>query len=150
MPYSERNGVKTYYEATGEGMPFVMLHANPCDHWMWSYQIANFSHRFRVIAPDMRGYGRTDKPLEIYSFDALVEDVLGVLEQEGVENGILATMIMLAPARMPFATPPCHSTPTTSPPRASNSSIPRSAPLRPEPPLSTALTRNSRTALSLR
>jgi pimeloyl-ACP methyl ester carboxylesterase len=90
MPYSERNGVKTYYEATGEGMPFVMLHANPCDHWMWSYQIANFSHRFRVIAPDMRGYGRTDKPLEIYSFDALVEDVLGVLEQEGVENGILA------------------------------------------------------------
>jgi 3-oxoadipate enol-lactonase len=90
MPYSERNGVKTYYDATGEGMPFVMLHANPCDHWMWSYQIASFSHRFRVIAPDMRGYGRTDKPLALYPFDALVEDVLGVLEQEGVENGILA------------------------------------------------------------
>ncbi len=90
MPYSERNGVRTYYDAVGEGTPFVMLHANPCDHWMWSYQIASFSKRFRVIAPDMRGYGRTDKPLERYSFDALIEDVLGVIEQEGVENGILA------------------------------------------------------------
>ena len=90
MPYSERNGVKTWYDVTGEGMPFVMLHANPCDHWMWSYQIASFSRHFRVIAPDMRGYGRTDKPLKPYPFDALIDDVLGVVEQEGVENGILA------------------------------------------------------------
>lgn len=90
MPYSERNGVRTYYEVTGEGMPFVMLHANPCDHWMWSYQIANFSRRFRVIAPDMRAYGRTDKPVEPYSFDALVDDVVGILEQESVTGGILA------------------------------------------------------------
>ena len=90
MPYSEKNGVRTYYEVTGEGMPFVMLHANPCDHWMWSYQIANFSRRFRVIAPDMRAYGRTDKPVELYPFDALVDDVVGILEQEGVTEGILA------------------------------------------------------------
>ena len=90
MPYSEKNGVRTYYEVTGEGMPFVMLHANPCDHWMWSYQIANFSRRFRVIAPDMRGYGRTDKPVERYPFDALVDDIAGILEQEGVTEGILA------------------------------------------------------------
>lgn len=90
MPYSERNGTRTYYDVTGEGPPFVMLHANPCDHWMWTYQIANFSRRFRVIAPDMRAYGRTDKPVERYPFEALIDDVLGILEQEGADSGILA------------------------------------------------------------
>jgi 3-oxoadipate enol-lactonase len=38
----------------------------------------------------MRAYGRTDKPLDSYPFDALVEDVIGVCEREGVESGILA------------------------------------------------------------
>ncbi len=35
MPYADNDGVKVYYEVAGEGMPFVMLHANPCDHPLW-------------------------------------------------------------------------------------------------------------------
>lgn len=90
MPYSTRNGVRVYYEVAGEGTPFVMLHANPCDHRMWMYQISHFSRRFRVIAPDMRGYGRTDKVETPFAFDALIDDVLGICEQEHVTGGILA------------------------------------------------------------
>ncbi|MBK18759.1 MAG: hypothetical protein CMM52_07970 [Rhodospirillaceae bacterium] len=90
MPFSDNKGVKVYYEVVGEGPPFVMLHANPCDHRMWMYQISHFSRYFRVIAPDMRGYGRTDKVEDRYSFDDLVADVISVCEQEGVKNGVLA------------------------------------------------------------
>ena len=90
MPYCTQNGVRTYYEVTGEGPPFVMLHANPCDHRMWMYQIAHFSRRFRVIATDMRGYGRTDKPEEGYGFEELVADAFAVCDQEGVTSCILA------------------------------------------------------------
>ena len=82
MPYAVNKGVKTYYEVTGEGPDFLMLHANPCDHRMWMYQIAYFSRRFRVIATDMRGYGRTDKPrgLEHYAIERLVEDVAALID----------------------------------------------------------------------
>lgn len=90
MPYAVNKGVKTYYEVTGEGPDFLMLHANPCDHRMWMYQIAFFSRRFRVIATDMRGYGRTDKPEERYGFEALAEDAFAVCEQENVTGGIIA------------------------------------------------------------
>ena len=62
MPYSTSNGVKIYYEVSGEGFPFVMIHANPFDHNLWMYQIAHFSTHFKVIAIDIRGYGRSDKP----------------------------------------------------------------------------------------
>src|SRR5262245_32672989 len=51
MPYSKSNGLKIYYEVSGEGFPFVMVHANPFDHNLWMYQIAHFSTYFRIIAP---------------------------------------------------------------------------------------------------
>jgi len=90
MPFAVNKGVRTYYEVTGEGPDLVMLHANPCDHRMWMYQIAYFSRRFRVIATDMRGYGRTDKPESSYGYEELAEDVYAVCKQEGVTNGVLA------------------------------------------------------------
>lgn len=90
MPYAVNKGVRTYYEVTGEGPDFLMLHANPCDHRMWLYQIAFFSRRFRVIATDMRGYGRTDKVVEPYGFDALAGDAFAVCEQENITSGIIA------------------------------------------------------------
>jgi 3-oxoadipate enol-lactonase len=90
MPFADNKGVRTYYEITGEGPNLVMLHANPCDHRMWMYQIANFSRRFRVIATDMRGYGRSDKPEAPYGYEELAADVYAVCVQEGVTSGILA------------------------------------------------------------
>ena len=90
MAYANNNGVRIYYEVTGEGVPFVMLHANPCDHRMWMYQISHFSKYFRVISLDMRGYGRTDKVETPFTFDDLVKDVITVCEQEKVVDGILA------------------------------------------------------------
>lgn len=90
MPYANNDGVKVYYEVAGTGTPFVMLHANPCDHRMWMYQISHFSRFFRVIALDMRGYGRTDKVETPYGFDDLVQDVIAVCRQEDVTHGILA------------------------------------------------------------
>jgi pimeloyl-ACP methyl ester carboxylesterase len=90
MPYCSNQGVRIYYEVAGDGPDFLMLHANPCDHRMWMYQMASFSRRFRVIAPDMRGYGRTDKPEEPYGFEALAADAFAVCEHEGVTGGIVA------------------------------------------------------------
>jgi len=90
MPFAIKKGVKTYYEVSGEGPDFLMLHANPCDHRMWMYQIAFFSRHFRVIATDMRGYGRTDKPEQRYGFEELAEDAFAVCEQENITSGIIA------------------------------------------------------------
>jgi len=90
MPYCTRKGVRLYYEVAGEGPDLVMLHANPCDHRMWIYQIAHFSRRFRVIAPDMRGYGRSGKPEDKYGFCEVVEDAFAVCDAAGVTSAIVA------------------------------------------------------------
>ncbi len=89
MPYNTANGIKIYYEVSGEGFPFVMVHANPFDHNLWMYQIAHFSTFFKVIAVDIRGYGRSDKPTAPFTLRDMADDVLGVCRDEGVSQAIL-------------------------------------------------------------
>ena len=89
MPYSTANGLSIYYEVSGAGFPFVMVHANPFDHNLWMYQIAHFSTYFKVIALDIRGYGRSDKPATPFSLKDMADDVLGVCRDEGVTQAIL-------------------------------------------------------------
>lgn len=88
MPYSRANGIKIYYEVSGKGFPFVLVHANPFDHNLWMYQISHFSTYFKIIAVDIRGYGRSDKPTSEFSLKEMAEDVLGVCRDEGVKEAI--------------------------------------------------------------
>jgi len=89
MSYSNNNGVNIYYETAGEGPAMVLVHANPFDHNLWMYQIAHFSTWFRVIAVDIRGYGRSDKITTEFMLKDMCEDVVGVLSSEEVESAIL-------------------------------------------------------------
>jgi 3-oxoadipate enol-lactonase len=89
MPYSTANGIKIYYEVSGEGLPFVMIHANPFDHNLWMYQIAHFSTFFKVIALDIRGYGRSAKPTTPFTLEDMANDVLGVCREEDVKEAIV-------------------------------------------------------------
>lgn len=89
MPYSRANGIKIYYEVSGEGFPFVLVHANPFDHNLFLYQIGHFSSHFKVIAIDIRGYGRSDKPTTPFSLRDMADDVLGVCRDESVKEAIL-------------------------------------------------------------
>ena len=46
----------------GSGPPVVLLHGFPETNYAWRYQIPVLARQYRVIAPDLRGYGETDKP----------------------------------------------------------------------------------------
>ena len=89
MPYSRANGIKIYYEVSGEGFPFVLVHANPFDHNLWMYQISHFSTHFKIVAIDIRGYGRSDKPTTRFSLKDMADDILGVCRDEGIREAIL-------------------------------------------------------------
>lgn len=89
MPYSVNNRVRTYYEVSGEGPAMVMIHANPFDHNLFLYQIEHFSTFYKVIATDMRGYGRSDIVTTPYMLSDMADDVYAVCEQEGTTEAIV-------------------------------------------------------------
>jgi len=88
MPYSTTSGVRIWYEVAGDGPPLVLVHANPFDHRLWTFQVARFSRAFRVISMDLRGYGRSDKPETPFTLADMAADVLGVCEREAVASAI--------------------------------------------------------------
>ncbi len=85
----DANGVGIEYEVTGDGPPVVLLHGFPDSGRLWRHQVpALVQAGFKVIVPDMRGYGRSDKPAEVaaYRMDVLVGDVLAVMSAAGAEQ----------------------------------------------------------------
>jgi 3-oxoadipate enol-lactonase len=88
MPFSSISGPRIYYEVSGEGMPFVFVHANPFDHRMWLYQVAHFSPYYKVVSLDLRGYGRSDKPETAFRLADMAADVMGVCQTEGIASAI--------------------------------------------------------------
>lgn len=86
---TEVDGVGIETEVTGEGRPVVLLHGFPDSGRLWRNQVPALADAgFKVIVPDLRGYGRSDKPAEAeaYSIPFLAGDVLGVLDRLGIER----------------------------------------------------------------
>ena len=90
MPFSRANGVDIWYEVAGEGPAMVFVHANPFDHDLWMYQAAHFSTWFKVVAIDIRGYGRSAKVTTPYSLKDMCNDVIGVMQDASVARAICA------------------------------------------------------------
>jgi pimeloyl-ACP methyl ester carboxylesterase len=83
------NGVGIEYQVTGQGRPVVLLHGFPDSGRLWRHQVTALAEAgFRVIVPDLRGYGLSDKPAEVeaYSLPLLAGDVMAVLSDAGVER----------------------------------------------------------------
>ena len=83
------DGVELAVLDEGEGTPVLLLHGFPDSARLWRHQVAALNEAgFRVIAPDQRGFGDSDKPQEVdaYTFGHLLADVTAVLDQTGVER----------------------------------------------------------------
>lgn len=89
----QTNGIRLTVDDTGGDDPAVLLlHGFPDTGRMWRHQVPALRDAgFRVIAPDQRGYGGSDKPSEVgaYALPNLVGDALGVLDHLGVERTIV-------------------------------------------------------------
>lgn len=89
MPYSRANGVEIWYEVAGDGPAMVLVHANPFDNTLWTYQAAHYSTWFKVVSVDIRGYGRSTKQTTPFTLKDMCDDVVGVMKDAGVERAVL-------------------------------------------------------------
>ena len=70
----------------GQGKPLLLLHGWP-EFWLtWEPVMQRLADRYRLIAPDLRGFGDSDKPPGLFGADAHAADMLGVLDALGIEQ----------------------------------------------------------------
>jgi pimeloyl-ACP methyl ester carboxylesterase len=84
--YADVNGFRMHYAEAGEGEPVVLQHGWPQHWYAWRHQIGPLAQRYRVIVPDLRGYGWSDAPKDGYEKDQLARDVVGLLDALGIER----------------------------------------------------------------
>lgn len=82
----ELNKLRMHYVEAGNGPMVVLLHGFPESWWSWRYQIQPLVDAgFRVIAPDLRGYGETDKEGP-FDLDTLADDVCRLIASLGEQK----------------------------------------------------------------
>lgn len=90
--YADNDGVKIHYVKAGKTGPLVvMLHGFPDFWYTWNEQIIALENTHRVVAMDLRGYNRSDKPKGInqYSISKLVSDVKAVILDVGEKKAVI-------------------------------------------------------------
>jgi 3-oxoadipate enol-lactonase len=85
---AKANGIEINYEVHGkEGAPWLVFsHSLACSVRMWEPQIAAFKDRYRILAYDMRGHGKSAAPAGPYSLDMLADDVLGLMKEVQIKR----------------------------------------------------------------
>jgi pimeloyl-ACP methyl ester carboxylesterase len=92
MPVANINGLNLNYEVAGKGQAVVFLHGMTGSTQDWANQIAVLSPKYKVVALDMRGHGKSAAPTTEagYSIPLFAEDVLGLLNVLDIRKCCLA------------------------------------------------------------
>jgi len=89
----ETNGIRMQVAEQGTGPLVVLCHGFPESWYSWRHQLAALADAgFHALAPDMRGYGRTDRPeaIDAYTLLHLVGDMVGLLDALGEPSAVIA------------------------------------------------------------
>lgn len=89
----ETNGITMHIAEAGAGPPVVLCHGFPESWYSWRHQLpALAAAGYHAVAPDMRGYGQTDRPeaVDQYTLLHLAGDMVGLLDALGEETAVIA------------------------------------------------------------
>ncbi|GAA0582554.1 alpha/beta fold hydrolase [Actinomadura livida] len=86
--------VQLYARDVGSGTPLVLLHAFPLSSAMWLAQREGLASRFRVVTPDLRGFGGSVLGDDEPSIDAMADDVARMFRTLGVQRAVVGGLSM--------------------------------------------------------
>jgi pimeloyl-ACP methyl ester carboxylesterase len=91
--FVEANGIRLHVAEQGAGPLVLLCHGFPESWYSWRHQLPALAGAgFHAVAPDMRGYGRTDRPLAVdqYTLFHLVGDMVGLLDALDADTAVIA------------------------------------------------------------
>lgn len=90
------NGINLAWDDTGgNGLPLLLIHGFPLCRKMWHPQRTKLSSEgFRIITPDLRGFGESDAVDGPYSVDIFADDIIALLDHLGIDKAVIGGMSM--------------------------------------------------------
>ena len=88
------NDIQMAYTDTGTGRPVMFIHGYPFNRSLWNQQVASLSSSYRVIVPDLRGFGETDASAGPATMNQMAQDVALLLDHLGIARATIASLSM--------------------------------------------------------
>jgi pimeloyl-ACP methyl ester carboxylesterase len=89
----ETNGIRMHVAEQGEGPLIILCHGFPECWYSWRHQLPALAEAgFHAVAPDLRGYGRSDRPAEVEEYTILhnIGDIVGLVGALGTKRAVIA------------------------------------------------------------
>jgi len=86
VEYVTVHGKRRAYVKKGSGPAVLLLHGLACDHTTWAHVIDELAQRYTVIAPDLLGHGRSDKPRADYTLGGYANGMRDLLTVLGIDK----------------------------------------------------------------
>jgi haloacetate dehalogenase len=83
------NGIQMHYVIQGQGPLLVLLHGWPQTWYAWRTCIPALAQQYTVVAPDLRGYGLTDKPADGYDKRTMAADIHALVQALGYDQAMV-------------------------------------------------------------
>jgi 3-oxoadipate enol-lactonase len=96
-------GVRLYFEESGQGLAMILVHGYPFDHTLWSEVVAQWKDKGRLIVPDLRGHGRSQATPGAVGMERLADDLLGLMDHLHLARAVLVGHSMSGYACLNFA-----------------------------------------------
>jgi pimeloyl-ACP methyl ester carboxylesterase len=87
-------GIVMVYDDLGDGPVILLIHGQPFNRTMWRYQTDMLEKDYRLIIPDLRGYGETDISTGMVLLDELALDLIQLLQLLGIAKAIVVGLSM--------------------------------------------------------
>jgi pimeloyl-ACP methyl ester carboxylesterase len=94
MTLARIDDIQMAYTDSGIGRPVVLIHGYPFNRTLWNEQVAALSTSYRVIAPDLRGFGESDASDGTATMNRMAQDVALLLNHLGVTRATIAGLSM--------------------------------------------------------
>jgi pimeloyl-ACP methyl ester carboxylesterase len=89
MPAVTLGDLRLNYTEKGRGTPLLLVHGFPLDHTMWAGQMDALAKSYRVIAPDLRGFGASSVTAGTVTMAQFADDLAGLLTALGINEPVV-------------------------------------------------------------
>jgi len=103
MPTLLANNIELHYEIAGDGQPLVFIHGLGSSTRDWEFQIPSFAKKYQVIAFDLRGHGKSEKPQGPYTIPMFAADLAGLLAGLSIKSAHLVGISLGGAVAFQFA-----------------------------------------------
>jgi len=96
MSFADNNGVRLFFEESGDGFPIIFVHEFADDYRSWATQVRFFSRRYRCLTFNARGFPPSDVPEEQdqYSQEIAADDIAAVMRGADIEQAHIVGISM--------------------------------------------------------